>query len=137
MLTFTVWGQPVPQGSKRAFVVRGKDGKARPVVAESAGGPLRQWRSDVIDAARQAMDGRGPIEGPVDITAIFYLRPPKQRPPRHPHRRPDLDKLLRALLDALTSASLLRDDAQVITLHAMKRYASEPRVEVSVREVVG
>jgi len=134
-LNLVVWGDPVPQGSKRAFIVQGKDGRPRPVVAESAGASLRQWRSDVVDAAREALGGRGPLQGPLSVEACFWLRPPKHKPPRYPYRRPDLDKLTRALLDALTTAGVMADDAQVVTLRVSKRYASTPSVEVTVEEM--
>lgn len=37
--------------------------------------------------------------------------------------RPDLDKLTRAVFDALTDAHIWHDDAQVVGLVATKRYA--------------
>ncbi|HXF73588.1 MAG TPA: RusA family crossover junction endodeoxyribonuclease, partial [Actinomycetota bacterium] len=66
------------------------------------------------------------------VEATFYLRRPKRGAPIYPVRRPDLDKLTRGLLDALTAASVFGDDAQVVDLIVRKRYAAEPRVEVSV-----
>jgi Holliday junction resolvase RusA-like endonuclease len=38
-------------------------------------------------------------------------------------KRPDLDKLVRAVLDALGSAGLWRDDSQVTHLETVKRLA--------------
>ncbi|HXF73041.1 MAG TPA: RusA family crossover junction endodeoxyribonuclease, partial [Actinomycetota bacterium] len=96
------------------------------------GAPLRQWRADVVEAARRELDGMGPLDGPLHVEATFYLRRPKRGAPIYPVRRPDLDKLTRGLLDALTAASVFGDDAQVVDLVARKRYAAEPRVEVAV-----
>lgn len=122
VLWFLVHGQPRPQGSKRAFVVGGKA-----VLTESAGAPLKAWRSDVRDAAREALGDRGTLEGGVAVLVEFYLEPPKRRPKDRPYPsvRPDLDKLARALLDAIGSAGVWRDDAQVVDLTLRKRYAEE------------
>ena len=43
--------------------------------------------------------------------------------------RPDIDKLARAILDALTDARVWPDDGQVVTMHVEKRYG-EPGVEI-------
>jgi Holliday junction resolvase RusA-like endonuclease len=131
--TFEVHGDPIAQGSKRAVVHR-TTGKA--VVIESAGEKLRTWRQDVIGEARRALNGQGPIDGPVVLHATFFLRTPRK--PKHvvPTTRPDIEKLCRALSDALQAAGMFRDDSQVVSLTAKKRYAydSTPRVHVSVGE---
>ena len=50
-----------------------------------------------------------------------YSQRVKPSAPRHPGRKPDLDKLVRAVFDSLTSIVWI-DDAQVVRLTAMKRY---------------
>lgn len=67
------------------------------------------------------------------MRARFALPRPRSRPKRDhwPDRRPDLDKLGRALLDALTGIVFL-DDAQVVALDPTKEYAGMPGVNVSV-----
>lgn len=44
-----------------------------------------------------------------------------------PSVRPDLDKLCRAVLDALTDAGIWHDDSQVCSLSAIKVYADETK----------
>jgi len=44
---------------------------------------------------------------------------------------PDLDKLQRALGDAL-KGPVLRDDAQIAAWNVSKRYGTEPRAEVAI-----
>jgi len=133
LLNLVVWGDPVPQGSKRAFVVTGRDGRPRPVVAESAGPALRSWRSDLVEQARAALGEAGPSLGPLAVTVVFHLRRPKRPRSAEPERRPDLDKLVRAVLDGLQTAGVFRDDAQVVSLWGRKRYADEtPRTEIWV-----
>lgn len=115
-LTFSVDGLPVPQGSMRAFVIKG-----RAMVTHGAGKELAVWRQAIAARAREA--GATPQPGPVAITLTFRLLRPPSRPKREtqPDRRPDLDKLVRATLDALTGIAFL-DDAQVVRCLAEKRY---------------
>lgn len=65
-------------------------------------------------------------DAPVFVSLDFYLdRPQYLKPDQHkPYTKtPDLDKLCRAVLDALTIAGVLHDDAQVDALRATKSYA--------------
>jgi Holliday junction resolvase RusA-like endonuclease len=128
-LAFQVFGDPVPQGSKRAFVV-----KNRAVVVDDNKSTLRSWRSAVIDAARQELSPHeGPELGPVRITLMFFLRQPQRPKAGVPIVKPDIDKLARAVLDGMTDAGVFRDDSQVTTLTARKRYTTEaPCVRVFV-----
>lgn len=130
-LTFDVFGDAVPQGSKRAIVNRHT---GKPAVIESGGARLRTWRSDVVAAARSAMSGQGPFEGPVTLFVVFHLRRPKRPKNEVPIVRPDVDKLARGLLDALAAAGVFHDDAQVTDLSVRKRYSDEPRAYVAVSE---
>jgi crossover junction endodeoxyribonuclease RusA len=127
-LAFQVFGDPVPQGSKRAFVV-----KNRAVVVDDNKAPLKSWRSAVIDAARAELHGGAIDLGPVRVTMMFFLRRPKRPKADVPITRPDVDKLARAVLDGMTDAGVIRDDSQVTTLTARKRYTTEaPCVRVFV-----
>jgi Holliday junction resolvase RusA-like endonuclease len=40
--------------------------------------------------------------------------------------KPDVDKLIRAVLDALTDAGVFRDDSRVVQVSATKIYADKP-----------
>jgi len=127
-LAFQVFGDPVPQGSKRAFVV-----KNRAVVVDDNKATLKSWRSAVVDAARAELNGDAPELGPVRITLMFFLRRPQRPKAGVPIVKPDVDKLARAVLDGMTDAGVFRDDSQVTTLTARKRYTTEtPCVRVFV-----
>lgn len=132
LLSFRVVGTPAPQGSKR-HVGNG-------VMIESSK-KVRPWRQDVRAAAADAIDSHAweAPAGAVLVSITFYLQRPKGhygsgrnagtvRPtaPRSPAVKPDVDKLVRSTLDALTEAGVLRDDAQVVELAARKRYATGP-----------
>jgi Holliday junction resolvase RusA-like endonuclease len=53
----------------------------------------------------------------------------------YPQVKPDLDNVMKAVLDALNGV-VYADDSQVINLVATKRYSTDPRVEVYVHEVL-
>lgn len=129
-VAFRVHGVPAPQGSKRAFVVG-----SRAVITDANPAPLKTWREDVKAAAVDAMNGRTPFEGPLELLVTFVLVKPKSVRRVWPSVRPDLDKLTRAVGDALTSAAVYIDDAQVVQLTAVKRYGVQPGAEVIVRMV--
>jgi len=77
---------------------------------------------------------RPPLEGPVYMTMIFeLLRPKSVKPERRPwpHVAPDLDKLVRAVSDAMTGI-VYRDDAQLVSGTFEKRYGDVPGVQISV-----
>jgi len=100
-IVFTVFGVAQPQGSARAFMPKG----ARFPVVTTDNPQLKGWRQLVATEASRALRGAGQlIEGPIRIVAAFYLPRPKSigaRPKAH-LTRPDVDKLARAIGDALT-----------------------------------
>jgi len=130
MLTFFVPGTPQTQGSHRTF--RTKAGRTL-VVHDN---PKLGWWRETIRLAAHAEMARAGVEliadGPVSIRLTFALARPKslQKRVTEPATRPDLDKLTRACLDALTSVAW-RDDGQVTELSARKIYGT-PGVTVAL-----
>lgn len=127
LLTVFVLGEPVAQGSTRAFVAGG-----RPVVTHTGGDRLRAWRQDVTDAlvAKAEKEGWGlDYDGPVTVTVTFYLPcPATTRFKEAPWGRPDLDKLIRAVGDALSprgGGGVIKDDSRIIRWEATKVYDHE------------
>lgn len=123
MIAVFVPGNPAPQGSKK-FV--GKSGAGRAIMIESCK-RLPGWRESVRAALLN--DENRPkhrFEGPVHMEAEFVLPRPKGAPKTKTARadkKPDASKLLRAIEDAITSAGVWRDDAQVTSLMVTKRIA--------------
>ena len=117
MTRFHVLGTPEPQGSARAFVEKGR------AVVTSANPKMKRWR-DRIATEAQAAGVEFIEQGPVVVRAEFRMPRPKSAPKRAvvPVTRPDVDKLGRACLDALTGICY-RDDSQVVTLSLTKVYA--------------
>ena len=114
-----VAGTPTPQGSKKGFVISG-----RAVLVESSAVKLKAWRKAVAEAAKHANDSGLPYITPVHVDIVFWLtRPQKPKFAHAPGVKPDLDKLVRGVLDALVHAGTLADDSLVTSLVAEKRYA--------------
>jgi Holliday junction resolvase RusA-like endonuclease len=140
MVTFSVDGQPVPQGSVVAHV-HGK----RASIHYAQGSGLAVWRNQVTEKARDAW-GETVYGGPMHIALDFH----RQRPRSHykdlygtvkpqflierPTGPPDLDKLVRAILDSLTGI-VWQDDAQVVSILAAKSYGAHPGVTITVGTV--
>lgn len=133
MLTINVIGTPAPQGSKKAYVVNGHAS-----LTESSA-KVKPWRQDVVAAIHDVLaieDWWAIPPGAVDVTIVFYIARPgyhfrtgryanelKPNAPTYVDKKPDLDKLVRSTLDAMTTSAVIRDDAQVARLAVEKRYA--------------
>jgi Holliday junction resolvase RusA-like endonuclease len=126
---FRVDGVPVPQGSSRAFVVKG-----RAVVAPSNSNVLKPWRRRVREAAEAAMGGRAALDGPLAVMLQFQVPRPATVTREWPTVAPDLDKLVRAVLDGLVEGGVIVDDSRVVRLITEEEYGA-PGVSVSVSEI--
>lgn len=122
-LTAFVAGRPAPQGSKRGIAT--KHGKVAMIESSKN---VKPWREDIrhalLDERGQA---RARYDGPVRVHLEFVMPRPKSMPktkPTPPHtKKPDVDKLIRAVLDATGSAGVWTDDSQVVSVEATKRTA--------------
>lgn len=120
-LSFTVFGTAQPKGSARAFVPKGW----KRAIVTSANPKNKGWQQLVAEAASQALNGQTFYTGgAVRLTVVFSLPRPKSLPKKvSAHlKKPDLDKLVRSVKDALTKV-VWQDDAQVTEIHAVKQYA--------------
>jgi Holliday junction resolvase RusA-like endonuclease len=140
-LTFSVVGQPRQQGDKAAAVT--KTGRA--FVYEQSDRKRKDWRSDVIRAAREALAGReGFGNHPVEVWATWVFPRPQRLKPTDPlvmAMQPDGDKLERAVWDGLTQSTAIGDDARIARWHGQKRYSSgssndPPGVHVRIVPIV-
>lgn len=131
MLEIRVYGNPAPQGSKRFMGIRGGKG----ILVESSKA-VKPWRQAVTFAAVASMESAGlnarhsgaAITGAVSLDLVFTMPKPKSAPKRTvtmPDKKPDIDKLCRATMDALTDSGAIEDDARVVRLHALKVFPGE------------
>lgn len=66
---------------------------------------------------------------------LFVFNKPKTVKRDEPYVRPDLDKLIRAVLDGLTGVAY-EDDQQVIRITAQKAYGETEGVHIKINERV-
>lgn len=135
MLDFFAEGHPVPQGSKNAYVRGGR------AVLVDANPRLKAWRALVREAAEAAVEDAGweTLDDPCQVQLGFTMPRPKRSRWGVPAVRPDLDKLTRAVFDALTDAGVWKDDSRVVSMEVTKKYEDEdgavPGVWVEVRSL--
>jgi crossover junction endodeoxyribonuclease RusA len=133
-LRIVAHGAPATQGSKKAFI-RGKK-----VVMVEMDEKLPGWRAGVEAAARQAA---GPAWEPIDaaVSVSGEVRLPKPRTtkyPDYPAGTPDLDKLQRAIGDALTQSRVITDDARIVHWNIRKVWAEGlPGMDIEISEIKG
>lgn len=104
-LDFNVPGLPKPQPRPRW------SGKMRRMYTPDT---AKRWREAVAWAALGARNFSGtrePFAGGVELSLAFTMPD---------HRKADIDNLVKSTLDALVEAGVMRDDNQVVELHATK-----------------
>ena len=125
-------GKPVPQGS--VDVYRGR------VVSVKA--PLKKWRDSIRKATLERHEGE-PMDGPLTVALAFQLAPPQRPRWPLPAVKPDLDKLIRAVLDSLsttksrkgvTTPGVITDDARIVHITAAKAYHGTPGVMITITQ---
>lgn len=128
-LRMEIKGQPVPQGS---MVCLGKVGVRRHQLRHSNDRALQEYRARIRRGVASAvthpsMSGRFPLDQPVYLHVIFGLaRPKRPRFKNLPATKPDLDKLTRAVNDAITGEGLLlAEDSRVVRLISEKFYVKD------------
>lgn len=115
-------------------------GKARPRFGRAKNGNVvtytpaktKYFERDLRSLAQVAMMGKTVLEGPVKVTITAYFSR-KTKTGWHTSR-PDLDNIVKAVLDALNGI-VFDDDSAVCELVASKKYDGEERVEVQVNNV--
>ena len=135
ILSFTVHGIPAPQGSTRAFIPKGW---SRPIIT-AANKKTKPWRQEVAGAALTAMEkdllscaGRNIA---FRLIVVFRFQRPKSVKASILEKttKPDTDKLIRSVLDALTGI-LWEDDSQVVEIIARKEFGT-PSAEITIQEL--
>lgn len=125
-ITVILEGTPVPKGRPRF-------GNGRAYTPK---------RTKDYENALKALIKEQNISGPIEVTLnAVFPRPQRLMPKKYPDglilhtKRPDLDNIIKAVLDALNKT--LQDDAQVCVIHAYKYYAERhktARTEVYIKE---
>lgn len=139
-LSFWVPGIAQPQGSIK---YKGRTRAGKPILTSDNKG-LKYWRQMITLLALTKVDR---LNGPIAVEVNFVFSRPKghfgakggvlpSAPVEH-LVKPDIDKLCRAVLDALTDAAIFRDDSQVVRIVASKAYTTTaPGAVITVRDLV-
>lgn len=132
---FIINAVPVAEGRARAYRA---GGFIRVVTPEKT----RAYRQFVAEAARAAMSQQEPLQSPLALSVTFWMPIPASACKRaraglagKPHiKKPDIDNLLKALMDGLTGV-VFHDDSQVVSVLAYKRFG-DPCTMVKLSEVI-
>lgn len=154
---FVVWGKASPRGSVKA-IPRGKvkiinGQKLREdkgtLVIDQESAALKSWMQQIKSTAIQVWseDHSRYSDRPFKVDITFRLDRPKTHyrsgrfsdtlkdsAPEYPVVRPDLDKLTRAVNDALTKI-VFKDDSQVVDMHVRKIYGFPEGIKVRIYEL--
>jgi crossover junction endodeoxyribonuclease RusA len=142
-VTFRVVGTPQPKGSTKAYVPKSwvqaaaAAGTSPRAVVTNDNPRSKTWEQLVRDTAQRAAPATM-FMGPILIAIVFRLPRPRSLPKYTAHctKRPDVDKLARGVLDALTGV-YYADDNAVVELRVRKVYArdaSPPSACITVME---
>ena len=127
MIQFFISGRPVPQGRPRTFWHKGlrRFCTINPTESEA-------WK-ETVTAKAFPYRPKEPIDFPVRVKLDFYIAKPIGKTEKiWADVRPDLDNLIKAILDGLQNARFFRDDARVVWIEARKQYSQDGRVGVDV-----
>lgn len=145
-LRIVTFGQPQPKGSTR-MVGRTKNGVA--ILVNDCEG-YAQWHANVKASGIECMNRNRmkPLDGPLLGRFVFTMRKPKNAPKKRrtwPDKKPDLDKLARAVCDALEDGGVLVNDSRIVEFSRLvKVFPAEdpealiqPGVVVTIRPLIG
>ena len=129
----TIYGQPAAQARPRFAGGRSyRAGRSVQWEADAAHTMAKEW-----EAAHGPPEGR---EDPLGVTALAVFRRPgrlvwkrKEMTRLSHHSKPDVDNVLKSILDSSTLAGIIKDDALVHRVEIAKCYAAGnevPRVEI-------
>lgn len=129
MINEFIEGMPKPQPRVKAFNRGGKAGVYTPDTPA-----LRQWRYNLIAGLQRHKDKN--IGGAFEVKLTFYMPRPKSHfrsgkykhllnnsAPKYHTSKPDIDNLVKLVLDELGKMRYWKDDAAVVSLKATKEYA--------------
>lgn len=136
-IEFTIPGQPVAKGRARISI---RGGHAFAYTPEKT----RMYENQVGAYASQAMKGQRPIAGPVFVFIEACMMVPQSWSAKKrkdaiagkiwPTSRPDLDNIIKAVLDGILRIAII-DDNQVVHLVAKQKYAEIPQLSVEIEEL--
>lgn len=126
----TIETEPVAKGRPKTMFRNGKAWTYTPTKTKDTESIIRTL---VLQQIKEAY----PAYTPIALTVTFY-RTRSQYAPKEdimPVRKPDLDNLLKTVLDSLNGIAFA-DDAQITTIHTSKRWSDNEHGYITL-EMVG
>lgn len=134
MLQFSIPVAPVPKGRPRLS----RFGTYTPKKTKTFEEAVRVY-------AMQAMGQQEPLETALEAFLLFRVGVPKSYSKKRTEaclsgserpttRNGDLDNLAKGVLDAFNGI-IYADDSQIVEMHLTKVYASEPGIDVLIKEI--
>ena len=131
---FFVDTTPVPKGRPR-FRSMGK------FVSTYTDTKTRSFEALIAEQAKEAMGDMEPLETPLTVFLHFTLPIPasaskkvKEALLNAPHtKKPDIDNLCKSVLDGMANI-VFKNDGQIASLHATKKYGNVGFINVLVKE---
>lgn len=134
LISFTVYGEPIPWKRPRF------NGKSKHVYEDSK---VKEYKAKVIEAFEESGGKVYEKDVPLRMIIDFYMGVPRSASfkkqysliaDHFPTKRPDNDNLYKGIADALNGIAYY-DDSQIISTEINKRWSTEPRAEITIREV--
>lgn len=137
-INYTVVGIPKPQARPKVFHRTLKSGK--PFVSTYS--PKSDWFHLVYTESLKIKNSlKNRLVGALELNLTFCMPIPKsiskkKREQLHyVTKKPDVDNLAKAVMDAINQVGIWEDDSQVSRLVVGKIYSDEPRCIISIREI--
>ena len=137
-IEYTVIGTPKPQSRPRFF--RNKAGYM------GTYSPKTDWFNIVYAETlkqKQINLNNQQLNGALSIKLCFYMPIPKsiskkkRATLKFVTKKPDIDNLAKAVLDAINYTNLWEDDSHISHIESSKVYGEEPRCEICIEELKG
>jgi Holliday junction resolvase RusA-like endonuclease len=115
-IVFTVMGKPIAKERPRL----GRGGTYTPK-------KTKDYESDVRNAAQEAMQGKPPLTGLIQLSMVIW---------RADGRQADVDNIVKSVMDGMQKGGVYRNDSQVAELEKVRviRYAAHECVLITIRE---
>lgn len=129
-----------PQGKARARTVRKKNGQTFSYTPENTVLYENSIKTFYLQETEKIFNHEEPLQ--VKITACFVPVKSTSKKRRaqmlngdiRPTKRPDIDNIVKCILDGLNGVAY-RDDTQVVRVEAVKIYAEKAEVRVEITEI--
>jgi Holliday junction resolvase RusA-like endonuclease len=107
----------------------------RPVILHYKKNSVESARMEFVLKLKKYRPAK-PIAGPVRLlVGLYFDVKRKELWKQYKTTRPDADGYLKEFLDAMQEAGFFEDDAQVVDLHIIKRYAERGSIYVDLEEI--